>query len=218
MTFGFRQLLGRFRLHRWHTERSLSRRGEGRPALIAPWGPSCPDKSAAAEEFIVFLVRRYHSLEEGIPLLPLRHTRPPTHSHQCAHTYRKHFALVIWVWFLLCKQERKGAGVMTASVNMNPRLSRPPVCELIKCSWWWGKLHEPPTTSNELLMSVFQQGPLPSRVHLHHSELTQITQRMRIISVGSIIHKRDDRACLLHLDMPDIISTVAPWWVMCCTK
>lgn len=41
------------------------------------------------------------------------------------NTQSKHFALLIRVWLLLRKQEHKGAGIMTASVNMNPWHSRP---------------------------------------------------------------------------------------------
>lgn len=85
---------------------------------------SCPDKSGIAWQIIVFPLWLYHSLGGRIPLLPLLHT----HTHTplpSTNTQSKHFALLIRVWLLLRKQEHKGAGIMTASVNMNPWHSRP---------------------------------------------------------------------------------------------
>lgn len=60
------------------------------------------------------IIIAWRKVFHSFPSAAHAHTFPPVREH----TYRKNFALVVRVWFLLCKH--RGAGIMTASVNMNP--------------------------------------------------------------------------------------------------
>lgn len=90
---------------------------------------------------------------------PLDHTHTRTCACTHTHTCRKHFALVVWVWFLLCKQGAQGNRHNDSQCKYERSPHQVPVWELIKSSWWWGKLRTAPdealTTCNELLMSEF---------------------------------------------------------------